>query len=74
MSGAQGVEEELPISVVNRDPPRMPPIRIQPTLEEMMRRARERADVLRSDLAAATWHPSRMQRWCLSHDDEFAIV
>ena len=35
-------------------------------------RARARVDRLRQDLMAAAWHPRRMRRWCLSHDDEFA--
>lgn len=35
-------------------------------------RALERCDALRQDLMAAAWHPGRMRRWCLDHDDEFA--
>jgi hypothetical protein len=39
----------------------------------MMLRARERAGALRADLAAAAWRPERLRRWCLAHDDEFAL-
>jgi len=35
-------------------------------------RALARCDALRQDLMAATWHPGRMRRWCLDHEDEFA--
>lgn len=42
-----------------------------PPLAAMMARARERMDVLREDMARAAWHPRRMRRWCLAHNDLF---
>lgn len=45
--------------------------------DEMMepgskKRALARCDALRQELMAAAWHPGRMRRWCLDHEDEFA--
>ena len=40
-------------------------------IDVMYARARRRADVLREELMAKTWSPSRMRRWCLEHDDAF---
>jgi hypothetical protein len=39
---------------------------------DLVQEARDRTAVLLQEFAQRTWHPSRLQRWCLAHDDEFA--
>lgn len=38
-------------------------------LEGPKKRAITRCDTLRQELMVATWHPSRMCRWCLDHEE-----
>ena len=68
---AKGKEEERSALGV-RVEIALPVLSIEPSLEEMKARALERMDLLREDLARAAWHLSRVRRWCLEHDDEFA--
>ena len=35
------------------------------------KRVKERMDIIREELMAATWAPKRMAAWCLPYDDEF---
>jgi hypothetical protein len=61
----------------------MPPVGKGKTLFELpsvgrkrdfVAESKERTAILLKDLSEKTWEPSRMRRWCLSHEDEFAIT
>jgi hypothetical protein len=39
------------------------------SLAEMMAKSKERVDILRQELMAMTWHPSRFVQWCLPYDE-----
>ena len=68
--GMGGVVREPSEFALSREVP-LPVLSTEPPLDEMLARARERADVLREDLVRAAWHPRRMRSWCLAHNDLF---
>jgi len=40
-------------------------------VEDYLLLSKQRTEILREELMAATWHPDRFTKWCLDTTDEF---